>query len=170
MNNTALFYNVTQAYKSPVSISYPISTAVPAIQSGAYLPLTIVLVIFYSLIFLAVYFQLLLILYYKHKRYSYQTALLFLCLVWATLRIILFSFYFNNAKEANQMIFIFYFCLYCFPVVIQFCILCLLVLYYGQVIICFNIKVLIWILVNVFFNNFKLYFKISNRSNLRRNR
>lgn len=140
MNVTTLFYNETPTYtvttqinKLAVSITFPISTARPAIQSGAYLPLTIVLIILYSLIFFAVYFQLILILYYKHKRYSYQTALLFLCLIWSTLRIVLFSFYFNNAKDANQLIFIFYFCLYCLPVVLQFCILCLLVLYYGQV-------------------------------------
>lgn len=111
----------------------PFPTARPAYSSGVYLGLTISFIIIYSLIFAAVYLQLILILYYRHKRFSYQTGFLFLCLIWSLLRIVLFSFYFHNASDANRLEFTFYFLLYCFPSVLQFCTLCLLVLFFGQV-------------------------------------
>ena len=126
------FYNFT-THTYGEDITFPGPTARPAIPSEAYLPLTIFLIIFYSIIFILVYIQLILILYYKHKRLSYQTSLLFLSLFWSTLRIILFSFYFDNAKEANRLDFILYFFLYCMPIFLQFCTLCLLVSYYGSV-------------------------------------
>lgn len=114
-------------------VTVPFPTARPALPASVYFPLTIVLIIFYASIFLFVYIQLSLIWYYKHKRLSYQTTFLFLSLIWSTLRIILFSFYFQNAEDANRLFFMLYFCLYCLPVVLQFSTLCLLVLYYGQV-------------------------------------
>jgi hypothetical protein len=58
---------------------------------------------------------------------------LFLCLIWSMLRIILFSFYYQNADDANRLRFALYFLLYCFPFVLQFAILCLLVLFFGKV-------------------------------------
>lgn len=132
--STPPFNEHSYPYITPThEITFPGPTNRPAFPSNAYLPLTIVLIILYSLIFIAVYLQLILILYYKHKRYSYQTILLFLCLIWSSLRIVLFSFYFNNAKDANTLAFIWYFSLYCMPVFLQFCWLCLLVSYYGHV-------------------------------------
>ena len=114
-------------------ITFPFPTAAPAIPANVYLPLTIILIFFYSLIFTIAYYQLFLIWYYKHKRFSYQTAFLFSSLIWSGLRITLFSFYFKNATDANKLKFPLYFAFYCLPVVIQFSILCLLLLYYGQV-------------------------------------
>ncbi|RNA38000.1 integral membrane protein GPR137B-like [Brachionus plicatilis] len=128
-------------------ITFPFPTAAPSIPASVYLPLTIILIIFYSSIFIIAYYQLFLIWYYKHKRFSYQTAFLFSSLVWSSLRITLFSFYFENATDANKLTFSLYFAFYCLPVVIQFSILCLLVLYYGQV-----------------------YFKIATRINQDRNK
>ncbi len=118
-------------------ITIPFPTAKPALPANVYIPLTLLFIILYGLIFICVYIQLVLILYYKHKRFSYQTAFLFLALFWSALRIVLYSFYFNAAEEANRLFFIFYFCLYCLPVVLQFSMLCLLVLYYGQVVFFF---------------------------------
>jgi integral membrane protein GPR137 len=111
----------------------PFPTARPAYNQGVFLSLTITFIVIYALIFAAVYLQLVLILYFRHKRFSYQTGFLYLCLIWSLLRIVLFSFYFNNAKYANTLPYVFYFLLFCFPSFLQFCTLCLLVLFFGQV-------------------------------------
>ncbi len=120
-----------------VTMAFP--TAGPALPANVYVSLTVVFILLYGIVFVFVYFQLVLIWYFKHKRFSYQTAFLFLSLIWSSLRIVLFSFYFKNAVDANKLFFVFYFCLYCLPVVLQFCTLCLLVLYYGQVIFSTNL-------------------------------
>jgi hypothetical protein len=114
-------------------VTFPFPTESPALPAKVYVPLTTILIICYGILFMLAYIQLFLIWYHKHKRFSYQTSLLFLILFWSSLRITLFSFYFENAKDANRLIFIFYFCLYCLPVVLQFCAVSVLVLYYGQV-------------------------------------
>ncbi|XP_056157387.1 integral membrane protein GPR137C [Lampris incognitus] len=98
------------------------------------LSLTVVYTVFYSLLFIFVYLQLWLILHYGHKRLSYQSVFLFLCLLWAALRTTLFSFYFRNVVQANQLQPWPYWLLYCFPVCLQFFTLCLLNLYFAQVI------------------------------------
>ena len=116
---------------APTTRGFP--TVKPALPIDPNLPLTVIYIILYSLVFVYVYFQLFLIWYLKHKRFSYQTSFLFISLLWASLRIVLFSFYFQNAKDANKLFFLFYFILYCLPVILQFTTLCLLVLYYGQV-------------------------------------
>jgi hypothetical protein len=111
----------------------PFPTESPALPANVYVPLTTILIMLYGVIYLLTLIQLGLIWYYKHKRFSYQTSLLFLILIWSSLRITLFSFYFKNAQEANMLIFVFYFILYCLPIVVQFCTFSVLVLYYGQV-------------------------------------
>lgn len=111
----------------------PFPTFAPATKTQSSLPLNIVLISLYGVVFIWIYVQLICILYYRHKRYSYQTALLFLSLLYCTLRITLFSFYFNNAKDANELMFALYFALYCLPIFLQFCLLALLVSYYGKV-------------------------------------
>jgi hypothetical protein len=108
-------------------------TVKPALPADIYVPLSVIYIVLYGLVFIYVYFQLILIWYFRHKRFSYQTTLLFLSLLWSALRIVLFSFYFQNAVDANKLFFVFYFILYCLPVILQFITLCLLVLYYGQV-------------------------------------
>lgn len=115
-------------------VTYPFPTAKPALPASVYMPLTIFLITFYAFLFVIVYVQLVLIWYYKHKRFSYQTSFLFLSLFWSALRIVLFSFYFNNADDANKLTFAFYYSLYCFPVFLQYSTLCLLAMYYGKVI------------------------------------
>ena len=132
---------------NPFPTWQPFPTIIPAPPANIYLPITIIYIILYSLVFIYVYFQLVLIWYFKHKRFSYQTSFLFISLLWASLRILLFSFYFQNAKDANMLFFVFYFLLYCLPVILQFITLCLLVLYYGQV-----------------------YFKIATRNRVKKNR
>ena len=105
----------------------------PAISPGVHLSLTIVYITLYGFLFLFIYIQLWLILFYKHKRFSYQTVFLALCLLWAGLRTSLFSFYFKNCVLANNLGTVLYWLLYCFPVCLQFITLCLLVLFFAQV-------------------------------------
>ena len=106
---------------------------VPAISPSVHLGLTGVFITLYGFLFVFVYVQLWLVLYYKHKRFSYQTVFLGLCLLWAGLRTSLFSFYFNDTIVANNLTTVFYWLLYCFPVCLQFTTLCLLVLFFAQV-------------------------------------
>uniref|UniRef100_A0A3Q4H1S6 G protein-coupled receptor 137Bb n=1 Tax=Neolamprologus brichardi TaxID=32507 RepID=A0A3Q4H1S6_NEOBR len=97
------------------------------------LGLTIAYTVFYSLLFAFVYAQLWLVLRYRHKRFSYQTAFLFLCLLWAALRALLFSFYFRDCVTANALGPFAFWLLYCFPVCLQFFTLSLMNLYCAQV-------------------------------------
>uniref|UniRef100_A0A3Q2QF12 G protein-coupled receptor 137c n=1 Tax=Fundulus heteroclitus TaxID=8078 RepID=A0A3Q2QF12_FUNHE len=104
-----------------------------AISPTLELSLTAVYTVLYSFLFVFVYLQLWLILHYGHKRFSYQSVFLFLCLLWAALRTTLFSFYFKNVVQANQLQPLAYWLLYCCPVCLQFFTLCLLNLYFTQV-------------------------------------
>ena len=104
-----------------------------AISPTLELSLTAVYTVLYSFLFVFVYLQLWLILHYGHKRFSYQSVFLFLCLLWAALRTTLFSFYFKNVMQANQLQPLAYWLLYCCPVCLQFFTLCLLNLYFTQV-------------------------------------
>ncbi|KAI3352658.1 hypothetical protein L3Q82_020127, partial [Scortum barcoo] len=111
----------------------PPPTITPAIPPYVKLGLTIAYTIFYSLLFAFVYAQLWLVLRYRHKRFSYQTAFLFLCLLWAALRALLFSFYFRDCITANALAPFAFWLLYCFPVCLQFFTLSLMNLYCAQV-------------------------------------
>ncbi|CAI5770576.1 Uncharacterized protein PODLI_1B033207 [Podarcis lilfordi] len=110
------------------------STLSPAVPPYVKLGLTIAYTVFYSLLFVFIYIQLWLVLHYRHKRLSYQTVFLFLCLLWASLRTVLFSFYFRDFVTANSLSPFAFWLLYCFPVCLQFFTLTLMNLYFTQVI------------------------------------
>ncbi|XP_051274939.1 integral membrane protein GPR137 [Dicentrarchus labrax] len=107
----------------------------PAIAPSVQLGFTIFYTTLYAGLFLVVYVQLWLLYLYRHKRWSYQSVFLFLCLLWAALRTTLFSFYFRNALEANHLPVAVYWLLYCFPVCLQFFTLSLINLYFTQVLL-----------------------------------
>ncbi|TNM85642.1 hypothetical protein fugu_007913 [Takifugu bimaculatus] len=111
----------------------PLPTMAPAVPPSVKLGLTVAYTIFYSLLFTFVYTQLWLVLRYRHKRFSYQTAFLFLCLLWAALRALLFSFYFKDCGAANALPTFAFWLLFCFPVCLQFFTLGLMNLYCAQV-------------------------------------
>lgn len=117
----------------PAPTDQPLPTMSPALSPYVTLGLTVVYTTFYSLLFVFIYTQLWLILRYRHKRFSYQSVFLFLCLLWSALRSLLFSFYFNNFVTANTLSPFPYWLLYCFPVCLQFFTLCLMNLYFAQV-------------------------------------
>ncbi|XP_008323536.1 integral membrane protein GPR137C [Cynoglossus semilaevis] len=121
--------HVFTSLKKKESSPGPSSLVSPTLE----LSLTTVYTALYLLIFLFVYLQLWLILHYGHKRFSFQSVFLFLCLLWAALRTTLFSFYFTNVAQANQLQPLAYWLLYCCPVCLQFFTLCLLNLYFTQV-------------------------------------
>ncbi|XP_054453038.1 integral membrane protein GPR137 [Anoplopoma fimbria] len=110
----------------------------PAVAPSVELGFTILYTALYAALFLVVYAQLWLLFLYRHKRWSYQSVFLFLCLLWAALRTTLFSFYFCNALEANHLPAAVYWLLYCFPVCLQFFTLSLINLYFTQVL--FKVK------------------------------
>ncbi|KAK2119385.1 hypothetical protein P7K49_000771 [Saguinus oedipus] len=97
------------------------------------LGLTVVYTVFYALLFVFIYVQLWLVLSYRHKQLSYQSVFHFLCLFWASLRTILFS-YFKDFLVANSPSPFVFWLLCCFPVCLQFLTLTLMNLYFMQVI------------------------------------
>ncbi|KAI5607981.1 G protein-coupled receptor 137 isoform X1, partial [Silurus asotus] len=105
----------------------------PAMAPSVQLGVTILYTCLYGALFCIVYFQLWLLLFYRHKRWSYQSVFLFLCLFWAALRTTLFSFYFGDAVAANHLPTPIYWLLYCCPVCLQFFTLSLINLYFTQV-------------------------------------
>ncbi|KAM4012283.1 integral membrane protein GPR137C-like [Anomaloglossus baeobatrachus] len=107
------------------------TAAVPwAVELG----LTVLCTALCSLLFVAVYVQLWLLLHYQQKRLSYQSLLLFLCLLWAGFRTVLFSFYASSCAQARVLQAFPHWLLYCAPICLQFSSLCLLTLYFSQVI------------------------------------
>ncbi|XP_067831685.1 G protein-coupled receptor 137Ba-like [Heptranchias perlo] len=106
----------------------------PAVPPSVTLGLTIVYTALYALLFLLIYIQLWLVLHYRHKKFSYQTVFLFLCLLWAALRTTLFSFYFRDTIKANTLGPFSFWLLYCFPVCLQFFTLSLMNMYFAQVV------------------------------------
>ena len=135
----SLIWTILEATVATMLDVFPLNNSVtppnikPAVSPSVYLSLTVVYTSLYGLLFLIVYVQLWMILCYRHRRLSYQTVFLFLCLLWAGLRTTLFSFYFRNCHLANTLSFLPYWLLYCFPICLQFTTLCLLVLFFAQV-------------------------------------
>ena len=105
----------------------------PSVPLKVHLGITITFTVLYSLLFLLIVWQLLLILYYKHRRLSYQTLFLFTCLLWAALRTTLFSFYFQNCALSNLLPTFGHWLLFAFPVYLQYQMLSILVFYFVMV-------------------------------------
>lgn len=119
--------------ESNLSGLVPAAGLVPALPPAVTLGLTAAYTTLYALLFFSVYAQLWLVLLYGHKRLSYQTVFLALCLLWAALRTTLFSFYFRDTPRANRLGPLPFWLLYCFPVCLQFFTLTLMNLYFAQV-------------------------------------
>ncbi|XP_051514264.1 integral membrane protein GPR137-like [Myxocyprinus asiaticus] len=110
----------------------PPSPIRPAVAPSVELGVTVLYTCLYGSLFLVVFIQLWLLFLCRHKRWSYQSIFLFLCLFWAALRTTLFSFYFRDALAANHLPTPVYWLLYCFPVCLQFFTLSLFNLYFTQ--------------------------------------
>ena len=123
----------TPEHPTKTTVSY--RDLAKALPFGVQLSLTIVFTTLYAVLFLFILIQLVLILVYRHKRLSYQSVFLYLCLLWAALRTTLFSFYFNDSCSANTLNLGLKWFLYSFPIVLQFLTLSLFALYFSQVVL-----------------------------------
>ncbi|KAL3872855.1 hypothetical protein ACJMK2_036042 [Sinanodonta woodiana] len=116
------------------SVTFSPEKIKPALTPKAELGLTATFITIYGILFLMIYVQLWMIWCYRHKRLSYQTVFLYLCLVWTGLRASLFSFYFYDCQQVNTLEIVLYWLLFCLPVCLQFIILCLLVQFFSEVV------------------------------------
>ncbi|TFK05424.1 aquaporin-1 [Platysternon megacephalum] len=122
------------------TVSAPPGGAMPAIPYPVELGLTVLHTALYASLFLFAYLQLWLLLCYGEKRLSYRPLGLFLCLLWAALRTVLFSCYLQNSLRAAplQRQPFPHWLLFCSPGCLLFAGLCLLNLYFAEVI--FKVK------------------------------
>uniref|UniRef100_A0A8D2J4X4 G protein-coupled receptor 137C n=1 Tax=Varanus komodoensis TaxID=61221 RepID=A0A8D2J4X4_VARKO len=94
----------------------------------------------YGGLFLFAYLQLWLLFCYRERRLSYRSVCLFLCLLWAALRTVLFCAYLQSALRAGPLRLPPFprWLLFCLPVCLLFATVCLLALYFAEVI--FKVK------------------------------
>ena len=122
---------------SPANIITPIG------QPGVHLGVTVTVTVLVGLLFLAVYVQLMMVLCFGYKLISYQTVLLFDILIWAALRLTLYSFYFRCCDLIQQLNIGWTWLLVAFPLVLQYISLAILVHYFGEVNVCENSHVVV---------------------------
>ena len=105
-----------------------------AVEPSIHLAVTLTVTIFVGILFALVYFQLCMVIYYGYRLVSYQTILLFDILLWAALRLTLYSFYFYHCCELVDRLSLFStWLLVAFPSALQFITLAILVHYFGVV-------------------------------------
>ncbi|XP_038261145.1 integral membrane protein GPR137C isoform X2 [Dermochelys coriacea] len=122
------------------TVSAPPAGAMPAIPYPVELGLTVLHTALCASLFLFAYLQLWLLLCSGAKRLSYRTLCLFLCLLWAALRTVLFACYLPNALRAAPLPRQPFarWLLHCSPGCLLFASQCLLNLYFAEVI--FKVK------------------------------
>ena len=88
-----------------------------------------------ALVFLVVYIQLVMVICFGYKLVSYQTILLFDILLWAALRLALYSFYYYNCCDLVRKLegTLLGWILMSLPTALQYCSLAILVHYFGEV-------------------------------------
>eukprot|EP00117_Sycon_ciliatum_P015580 scpid78939/ scgid15363/ Integral membrane protein GPR137B len=104
------------------------------ISENAHLGITVTFTVLFGLLFFIIFVEMLLLLYYKHKLFSYQSVFLFVCLIWSGLRLELFTFYYSKTDSVITYLPTgAYFALFALPVLFQYGTLTLLVLYFSRV-------------------------------------
>lgn len=116
--------------------SPPWDTEVPSIKPALRLSVVVTITILVAILYILIYVQLLFIL--KRRLWfmiiSYQTAFLFVNLLWASLRLSLYTIYFVSSKElVFDLPDTLHWLLVNFPTFLQFLSLALLVHYFGGV-------------------------------------
>ncbi|XP_053132729.1 integral membrane protein GPR137C [Hemicordylus capensis] len=122
----------TRSSSSSSSIPFAVELALTLLHTGLYAGL-----------FFFAYLQLWLLFYCREKRLSYRTVCLFLCLLWAALRTVLFSSYLQRSLQGappqlRRLQPFPHWLLFCSPVCLLFATVCLLNLYFAEVI--FKVK------------------------------
>ncbi len=102
------------------------------------LPVHLTVIILISVLvlglFVAIYIQLLLVMWFGYKLVSYQTVLLFSILLWAALRLTLYSFYYYHCCESVRLLNgVPGWVVVAFPAVLQYFSLAVLVRYFTEV-------------------------------------
>ena len=115
-----------------VNITTPASIQ-PGISHTTHLSLAIVFTVLFALLFLMILLQLCLILYFGHRRLSYQSVFLFIYLFWAALRTTLFSCYLDDSSTTGSFHMFTRWLLFAVPIYLQFLTLSLLTLYLAKV-------------------------------------
>lgn len=112
----------------------PPSVITNAVQAPVHLAVTVTISVLVGILFIAVYVQLIMVICFGYKLISYQTILLFNILLWAFLRLTLYSFYFYHCCErVNSLPPGLKWLLVSFPAALQYVSLAVLVHYFGEV-------------------------------------
>ena len=112
----------------------PPSVITNAVQAPVHLAVTVTISVLVGILFTAVYVQLIMVICFGYKLISYQTILLFNILLWAFLRLTLYSFYFYHCCErVNSLPPGLKWLLVSFPAALQYVSLAVLVHYFGEV-------------------------------------
>ena len=105
-----------------------------AVQTPVHLAVIVTISVLVGILFAAVYVQLIMVICFGYKLVSYQTILLFNILLWAFLRLALYSFYFYHCCErVNSLPVGLKWLLVSFPAALQYVSLAVLVHYFGEV-------------------------------------
>ena len=125
---------------SPDSQGYlPWDNMNPSTTPALRLSVVVIITILVGILYILIYVQLLFILWRRlwFMLFSYQTAFLFVNLLWASLRLSLYTIYFASNDECCKLVFdlpnTFHWLLVNFPTFLQFLSLALLVHYFGGV-------------------------------------
>ncbi len=117
------------------STHQPAAAAIIPAAYAVHYSVTVSSTVLVALVFLVVYVQLIMVICFGYKLVSYQTILLFDILLWAALRLSLYSFYYYNccdlvkSLEGNFLGWL----LMSLPSVLQYGSLAILVHYFGVV-------------------------------------
>jgi len=99
-----------------------------------HLSVIIVISLLVAILFAAIYVQLIMVIWYGYKLLSYQTVLFFNILLWAALRLTLYSFYYYHCCESVKLLDgVGGWTLVAFPAALQYISLAVLVRYFGEV-------------------------------------
>ena len=111
----------------------------PSTKPALRLSVVVIITILVGILYILIYVQLLYILWRRlwFMLISYQTAFLFVNLLWASLRLTLYTIYFAASNDCCDLVFdipdTFHWLLVNFPTFLQFLSLALLVHYFGGV-------------------------------------
>lgn len=135
--------NVTIYPPSPSPISPVTPSSSSLVPGEVALPVHLAVIILISvlvlILFIAIYVQLILVMWFGYKLISYQTVLLFNILLWAALRLTLYSFYYYHCCESVRLLSgVTGYVVVAFPAVLQYFSLAVLVRYFGEVSLSLN--------------------------------
>lgn len=120
----------------PITFAPPSSASLEPREVALPVHLTVLILIslLVSILFIAIYVQLIMVIWFGYKLFTYQTTLLFSILLWAALRLTLYSFYYYHCCESVRMLAgVPGWLVVEFPAVLQYFSLAILVRYFVEV-------------------------------------